>query len=177
MSDIQKGNQITSAFLYIQQVCKECQRLIFKIDNQMYPEWENLYGNRITKEVSASLQEPSRWIVEALFRAYESKEDKLVNKCITITFWGNEVNQPIITAGKIVYSDVSKRDHWDLWRIWFEWDSENKSNEYELDGKVNIYYPDECKHIKEAYVFSLPLIYITDDEVLIEKIIEPLKKL
>lgn len=38
MSDIQKGYQIASAFSYIQQVCKECQRPVFKIDNQMAPE-------------------------------------------------------------------------------------------------------------------------------------------
>lgn len=42
-----KGRQITLAFQYIQQVLKECQRLIFKIDNLMAPEWNNLYGNRI----------------------------------------------------------------------------------------------------------------------------------
>lgn len=40
-------SQITLAFQYIQQVLKECQRLIFKIDNLMAPEWNNLYGNRI----------------------------------------------------------------------------------------------------------------------------------
>ena len=62
MSDIQKGQQVTSAFQYIQQVFKECQRLIFKIDNQLAPEFGNLYGNRITKDVSASLQEPERWL-------------------------------------------------------------------------------------------------------------------
>lgn len=177
MSDIQKGHQITSAFLYIQQVFKECQRLIFKIDNQLAPEWGNLYGNRITKDVRASLQEPDRWIVEAIFRVYESNKDKLVNKCITITFWGDEVEQPIITAGKIIYSDIDKRDHWDLWNIWFYWTDVNENNEYELDGKVNIFQSEECKHIKEAYVFSLPLISITDDEALMEKIIKPLKEL
>ena len=90
MSDIQKGHQITSAFLYVRQVFKECQRLIFKIDNQLAPEWGNLYGNRITKDNFQS---------------------------------------------------------------------------------------EECKHIKEAYVFSLPLISITDDEAIMEKIIKPLKEL
>jgi len=77
MSDIQKGQQITLAFQYIQQVFKECQRLIFKIDNQIAPEWGNLYGNRITKDVSASLQEPERWLPEAIFRVYQSSKDKM----------------------------------------------------------------------------------------------------
>ncbi len=177
MSDIQRGQQITSAFQYIQQVFKECQRLIFKIDNQLAPEWDNLYGNRITKEVSTSLQEPERWLPEAIFRVYQSNKDKLVCKCITITFWGEKVEQPIITAGKIVYSDIDKRDHWDLWYTWFSWTDANKDNKYELDGKVNAFRTGKCKYIDEAYVFSLPLISITDDEILIEKIITPLKEL
>jgi hypothetical protein len=135
VSDIQKGHLITLAFQYIQQVFKECQRLIFKIDNQLAPEWGNLYGNRITKDVSTSLQEADRWIVEAIFRVYQNNKDKLVNKCITITFWGDEVEEPIITAGKIVYSDIDKRDHWDLWNIWFYWSDASEDNNYELDGR------------------------------------------
>lgn len=177
MNDNQKGHQITSAFLYVQQVFKECQRLIFKIDHKLAPEWGNLYGNRITRDVSSSLQDPDRWIVEAIFRVYESSKDSLVNKCITITYWGNDVEQPVITAGKIVYSDTSKRDHWDLWNIWFYWTDTNENNGYELDGKVNYFQSEDCKHIKEAYVFSLPLIDMTDDEAIMEKIIKPLKEL
>ena len=87
------------------------------------------------------------------------------------------MEQPIITAGKIVYSDIDKRDHWDLWNIWFYWSDANEDNSYELDGKVNTFRPEECKYIDEAHVFSLPLISITDDEVLMEKIIKPLKEL
>ncbi len=123
------------------------------------------------------MQEADRWIVEAIFRVYQNNKDKLVNKCITITFWGDEVEQPIITAGKIVYSDIEKRDHWDLWNIWFSWTDANEDNNYELDGKVNHFQSEECKYIDEAYVFSLPLISITDDEALIEQIIKPLKEL
>lgn len=179
MSDIQKGYQITLAFQYIQQVFRECKQIITKIDNQMAPEWGNLYGNRITKDVSSSLQEAERWIIEAIFRVYENETDKLVNKCITITFWGDDVEQPIITAGKIIYSDLSKRDHWDLWRVWFEFSGTdiNKDNNYEIDGKVNHFKPEEPNYIEEAYVFSWPLISITDDSELIEKIIKPLKEL
>ena len=143
----------------------------------MAPEWGNLYGKRITKDVSASLQEAERWIIEAIFRVYENEIDKLVNKCITITFWGDDVEQPIITVGKIIYSDLSKRDHWDLWRIWFSWTDINKDNIYEMDGRVNYFKSDECKHIEEAYVFSWPLISITDDTELMDKIIMSLKEL
>lgn len=87
------------------------------------------------------------------------------------------MEQPIITAGKIVYSNIDKRDHWDLWNIWFCWSDANEDNNYELDGKVNHFQSEEYKYIDEAYVFSLPLISITEDETLIEKIIKPLKEL
>ena len=36
-------------------------------------------------------------------------------KAVTISFWREDIDEPIITAGKLVYSDISKRDHWDLW--------------------------------------------------------------
>ncbi len=177
MSDIQKGHQITEAFKFLQQLFKECQRLVFKIDNHLASEWVNVYGNRITRDVSSSLQEPDRWLVEAIFRYYENNKDKSVNKCITITFWGDDVDQPLITAGKIVYSDVQKRNHWDLWNIWFSWSEDNEDNHYEPNGEINTFHSEECKYIKEAQIFSLPLISITDDEVLMEKIIKPLKEL
>lgn len=176
MSNAEKGCQITSAFRYVQRVFNECQRLILKIDNQMAPEWRNLYGNRITRDVTTSIQNPDGWLVEAIWRAYES-DDKMVNKCITITFWGNEIEQPLITVGKIIYSDIAKRNHWDLWDIWFGWEDTNENNNYESDGKINIFVSDDCDYIKEACVFSLPLISINDEETLIEKIIKPLKAL
>lgn len=53
----------------------------------------------------------------------------------------------------------------------------NEGNKYELDGKVNNFRSEECKYIDEAYIFSLPLISITDDEILMEKIIKPLKEI
>jgi hypothetical protein len=49
MYENKKGYQITIVFNCVQQVCKECQRLIFKIDSQMDQEWKNIYGNRITQ--------------------------------------------------------------------------------------------------------------------------------
>lgn len=179
MSDIAKGHQITAAFEYINQLFNECQRIIFKIDNQMAPEWKNLFGNRIVKDVSASLQEPDSWVLDAIFRFYEGKEDKIVNKCVVLTFWGDEIEQPVITAGKIIYSDIDKRDHWDLFHLWFVWSdtNENDNNQFEMDGKINVIQSDSCKHIKEAQVFSWPLVSIIDEETLIEKIIKPLKEL
>ena len=177
MSDIQKGNQITLVFKYIQQVCEECKQLIFKIDSLLAPELSNLYGNRITSEVSANLQTAKRWIIQAIFRTYENEKDGLVNKGITITFWDKDLEQPIITAGKIVYNDISKRNHWDLWNVWFSWNNNLKTDDYKADGTIYSFQFDECPYIKEAKVFTLPLINIKDDKVLMESIIKPLIEL
>ncbi len=177
MSDIQKGNQITLVFKYIQQVCEECKQLIFKIDSLLAPELSNLYGNRITSEVSANLQTAKRWIIQAIFRTYENEKDGLVNKGITITFWDKDLEQPIITAGKIVYNDLSNRGYWDLWNIWFRWEEKKEKNDFKADGRINHFKSDKYKHIEEAYVFSLPLVSISDENELIEKIIKPLKEL
>lgn len=177
MNNIQNGKHITLAFQYIQQFFKECQRLIFRIDHHLAPDWRSLYGNRITSEVSASLQYPKDWLPQAIFRAYENSEDGLINKCITITFWEDGIEQPIITAGKIKYSEINNRKYWDLWHIWYTWKDKDEDNKYELDGKVNIFRSEKCSFIDEAYVFSFPLVSITDDETLMEKIIKPLKEL
>ena len=177
MNENQKGYIITKAFNYLQQVCRECQRIIYKIDSQMDQEWKNIYGNRITSEVSASLKEPDWWIIQAIFRMYENKENTLVNKGVNIGFWDEDIKEPIIIAGKIVYNDISKRNHWDLWYIWFDWNNTLKTNDYKADGTIYSFQSDECPYIKEAKVFSLPLINIKDDKVLMESIIKPLIEL
>lgn len=180
MSDIQKGCQITSAFHYIQQVFRECQRLISKIDNQMDPEWVvNVLGNTITRGVSVSLEKPEEWIVKAVLRVYRNNSKEPIDKSIKgiiITFWGDKVEQPIITAGKLIYSNIANSDPWDLWNIWFEWLDKNKNHEV-LDGTDDPFCPEKYEYIDETQFFSLPLVSITDDEVLMEKIIQPLKEL
>lgn len=176
MDNLAKGTQITSVFKYVQQVFTECQRLFFKIDNLMAPDWKTIYGNRITKDVTASLQDPERWLVEAIFRVYEG-QDKLVNKAITISFWGEDIDEPIITAGKLVYSDISKRDHWDLWNVWFAWSDDNEKNEYKVNGSIYDFGSKERSYITEAKAFSYPLVSIANDTELEAKIVNPLKSL
>ena len=177
MDNIQKGHQITEAFRYVQQVCDECKRIFLKIDNQMAPDWSTIYGNLITRDVSKSLQESDRWLVSSIFRVYAIGKDEPINKAVTISFWEADIDQPIITAGKITYLDVRQRNHWDLWNIWYHWEDDNGKNEYELDGQIYKFNSKECEYIKEAQVFSVPLISISDDEALIKKIINPLKAL
>lgn len=178
MGGTEKGKQINAVFLYVSQVFKECQRLIYKIDSEMAPEWNNLYGNRITKNLSADLRNPDFWLIYGIFRYYENEISPLINKGINISLWDDyELEEPIIIAGKINYNDISKRDHWDLWSIWHDWESEDESSSFNIDGKVNYFKSEECEYIKEAYVFSLPLVEISDDETLLEKVIVPLKNL
>jgi len=175
MSDSVNGSTITDACKYLQQVYKECQEIFFKIDNLMKPEWKNVYGNRITKEVTSSLQEPKNWLVEAIFRFYENS-DKKTNKALTISFWNHDgaIEEPIITAGKIIYSDISKRDHWDLWNLWFNRDEDE---EWEPTGKVYTAKQKKYEYIQKAQLFSYPLIALRDDTELENKIFKPLKKL
>ena len=169
-----KGQEILSVFRYVQQVFMETQRILLKMDNLMGPEWKTVYGNRITKEVTSSLVDPERWLVEAVFRIYEA-EDKLVNKGITISFWG-EIEEPVITAGKLVYSDIKSRDHWDLWNSWFLWNPHEETKKA-LDGAVVKYKPDEDNNITDVQVFSLPLVILENDNDVESKIFRPLEKL
>lgn len=166
-----KGKEITSVFRYVQQVYKECQRIFLKLDNLMAPEWRTIYGNRTTKEVTSSLQDPERWLVEAVFRVYEAKE-KSVSKGITISFWGN-ISEPVITAGKITYQTPNERDHWDIWNSWFSWAPGEESDRV-LDGSVTDYAPEEIEHISRVKVFSLPLVDIENEHDLEMKIYNPL---
>lgn len=169
-----KGQEILSVFRYVQQVFRETQRILLKMDSLMGPEWKPVYGNRITKEVTSSLVDPERWLVEAVFRIYEST-NPLVNKGLTITFWG-DIEEPVITAGMLVYSDIKSRDHWDLWNSWFTWNPYEETK-MSLDGQVVKYKPDEGNNINEVKVFSLPLINMENDIDVESKIFRPLEKL
>ena len=50
-----------------------------------------------------------------------------------ITFWGDDVEQPIITAGKIIYNDIKQRGYWDLWNAWFDRDDVIEENVFKID--------------------------------------------
>lgn len=150
--------------------------MFFRIDNLLAPNWKTIYGNRITRDVTSSLPDPERWLVEAIFRVYEST-DPNINKAITISFWGQKINEPIISAGKIIYNDLSKRDHWDLWHLCFDWEDEKYKGEYAFDGTLYNVKPVGYDYIKEASIFCLPLVSISDDNELENRIIKVLKPL
>lgn len=166
---IPNGTEILKVFQYVQQIFRECQQLIIKLDSLMAPDWSPLYGNRITRDVTSSLYDPNRWLVEAIFRIYESKDQK-INKGITISFWSDyKIEEPVITVGELIYSDLNQRQHWDLWKVWFE-DEAEPLEKRTLDGSVLEFSPKDYGYIKTAKVFSLPLVEIQNDKDVENKI-------
>ncbi|MFW6029966.1 MAG: hypothetical protein ACOCRO_06890 [Halanaerobiales bacterium] len=161
-----KGNEITKVFNYVQQIFRETQRIFVKLDNLMEPEWKSVWGNRITRDVTSHLQYPEKWLVQAVFRMYES-DDKYVNKGVTITYWG-DIQEPIITVGEISYSDLNSRNHWDLWNAWFMWESDNE--EMLSDGTIYTFNPEEISYIDKVSISSFPLVSIETDKDIEEKI-------
>ncbi len=169
------GPEILRVFQYVQQVFRECQQLIIKLDGLMAPEWKPLYGSRITRDVTSSLYDPDHWLVEAIFRIYDF-EEPLVNKGITISFWGDKIEEPIITIGKIVYSDIAKRGHWDLWYMWFD-DEVLPIDKRKLDGTVLEHSPKDYDFIESVRILSLPLVEIQSDNDVENKIFKKLIEL
>ncbi|HOQ01880.1 MAG TPA: hypothetical protein PK604_13920 [Acetivibrio clariflavus] len=70
---------------------------------------------------------------------------------------------------------MSKRDHWDLWRLCFEWEDEKYKDGHAFDGTVYDVKPVGCDHIQIASIFCLSLVSITDDTELENRIVKPLK--
>lgn len=178
------GRNMECVFGYVQQIFKETAQLMKKLDNLMPvgKDWIPTYGNRTTKEVTSHLEDPERWLVEASFRIYDSTKEPNVKKGITVTYWGKDVDQPILVAGKINYivDKQTKRpvkdDHWDLWSLWFQENTEK----HETNGKVFKVIPQESslkEYIKEASVFAVPLVSIASEDDVKSKIYDKLNSL
>jgi hypothetical protein len=171
------GRNMELVFEYVQQIFKETAQLMKKLDSLMPvgKDWMPTYGNRTTKEVTSHLEEPERWLVEASFRIYDSKKDPAVKKGITITYWGEDIDQPILIGGKIVYKLDGQRkgpvrdDHWDLWSLWFQ-EGEGKHITY---GNIFKVVPQETNlkdYIQEAVVFAIPLASVCSEDDVKNKI-------
>lgn len=193
MSSSLQGSEITTVFEFVQKVCGECQKILFGLDtafiggsgNNGQTQWQNPYGNQVTKDGSASLQFPEKWVIQRLFRIYEEKNesdgikhDSRVRKCVMITFWGEGISEPIITAGKITYKDGEKnKAQWDLWELWKQGlddkNSDISGNTYDLQS-LSGDHPDKYE---AAQWFSRSLVEITDGNALQEILITPLQTL
>ena len=74
-----------------------------KLDDLMAAEWTPTYGNRITRDVTSHLAHPDDWLVRAVFRIYDSGESPGVRKGISIAYWGNRLEQPILIGRRLDY--------------------------------------------------------------------------
>jgi len=176
------GRNIALAFRYIQQIFKETSQLMKKLDSLMGKDWIPTYGNRTTKEVTSQLAYPESWLVQGSFRLYSSRKEPSIRKGITIAYWSDEIEEPILIAGKLNYilDETTGRpkaeDHWDLWYAWFEKDFEKKI----IDGsvqKVKIEATPLRDYIREAKAFAIPLVSIQSETDIKTKLYDKLRDL
>jgi len=163
------GEKMTLAFEYVQQVFRETSQLMTKLDDLMGADWTPTYGNRTTRDVTSHLAHPDDWLVRAVFRIYDSKESPGVRKGISIAYWGNGLEQPILIGGRMDYFVPEGADgpevlgYWDLSNAWFEEGPEDKR----IDGSIYRVEPSEAPlrdHIQEARVFAIPLVGVESED-------------
>lgn len=171
------GRNMKLAFRYIQQIFKETAQLMRKLDNLMGKDWIPTYGNRTTRDVTSHLDSPEYWLVEASFRIYDSINEPNVKKGITVVYWPEEYDEPILIAGKIDYvldSETGKpkqQQHWDLWGAWFVKDYEERKTNSTIYQTT---YQLDDDYIKEARVFAIPLVSIQAEDDIRTKIYDKL---
>jgi hypothetical protein len=151
-----------------------------KLDSLMGKNWITTYGNRTTRDVTSHIDVPEEWLVQAVFRIYDSMKEPSVKKGITVGFWGNDIEEPILIAGKLSYivdaksGKPIKDNHWDLWNSWFLDDSETLITDgtiHELKDKSKVDYMIGAKG------FAIPLISITSEKDIKTKIYDKLMNL
>lgn len=164
-SELGKNMELT--FRYIQQIFKETAQLMKKLDSLMGKDWIPTYGNRTTRDVTSHIDEPNYWLVEASLRIYDSVNEPNIKKGITVVYWGENIDQPILIVGKMNYilDSTTERPkgqyHWDLWDAWLEGDYKERKT----DGSVyQVKYEREDYYIKEAKVFAIPLVSIQSED-------------
>jgi hypothetical protein len=176
------GTQMTLAFQYIQQIFRETAQLMATLDDLMGADWTPTYGNRTTRDVTSHLAHPDDWLVRAVFRIYDSREHPGVRKGISIAYWGNGLEQPILIGGRLDYTVPEGADeldvlgYWDLSNAWFEEDPEDKR----IDGSIYQVDPSEPPrkdHIRGAHVFGIPLASVESEDDIRTKVYHRLMEL
>lgn len=172
-----QGKNMRLAFEYIQQIFRETSQLMKQLDSYMGKDWIPTYGNRTTRGVTSHIDEPDEWLVQAVFRIYDSTKEPTIKKGITVAYWGNELEVPMLIAGKLIYkADTStgkpiKDNHWDLWDNWFE----DGSEFYKTDGTIYTLKNDgKLDYIQGATVFVIPLVSIQSEKDIKTKIYDKL---
>jgi hypothetical protein len=177
INTIDQGKNMRLAFEYVQQIFRETSQLMKKLDSLMGKDWVPTYGNRTTRDVTSHIDEPDGWLVEAVFRIYNSRKEPRVKKGITIAFWGDDIEEPILVAGKLKYvvdktsKKIAKDNHWDLWGGWFY----NDSGVPIADGVVReLNDKSKVEHVLDAKGFAIPLVSITSEKDIKTKIYDKL---
>jgi len=167
------GRNMTLAFRYIQQIFKETAQLMRKLDEFMSKDWIPTYGNRTTRDVTSHLAYPEYWLVEASFRIYDSIKKPNIKKGITVAYWPENYDEPVLIAGKIDYvldpetGKPKQQHHWDLWDAWFTKDYEERKTDSTI---YQTKYELEDDYISDAKVFAIPLASIQSENDIRTKI-------
>ena len=178
-SDI--GRNMGLAFRYIQQIFRETAQLMMTLDSLMGKDWTPTYGNRTTRDVTSHIADPDYWLVQASFRIYDNTKEPNIKKGITVEYWGEDYDEPILIAGKIDYildpktQRPKEQRHWDLYEAWYARDYKDRmadgtiySTKYELEDD------DRSTYIDEAKVFAIPLASIQSEDDIKTKIYDRL---
>lgn len=171
------GRNMNLAFRYVQQIFKETAQLMKKLDSLMGKDWIPTYGNRTTRDVTSHINDPDYWLVEASFRIYDRKNAPNIKKGITVAYWGEDYDQPILIAGKLDYildpttGNLKGQYHWDLWDAWHSEDYRDRKT----DGTIyETKYESENDYIKQAKVFVIPLVSFQSEDDIKNKIYDKL---
>lgn len=162
MEASERGIEVNNVFKYARQVLQQVHHILKDSDSLMEPEWYPVEME--ISDLSLDLDEPESWLIKNAVRVYESNNE-YIQKIITIILWGDDLEVPVIIAGKAEYTDLEERNPWDLWYAWTN--TENKS-----DGSTF-----EYTNTSKVTFFSYPLTLIESRNEVEQKIILPLKDL
>lgn len=171
------GMNMDLVFRYVQQIFRETAQLMKKLDSLIGKDWTPTYGNRTTTGVTSHIDDPDYWLVHASFRIYNSKNALNIKKGISIVYWNEGCDQPILIAGKLDYildstnTGPKGHDYWDLYYAWFSEDYKDRKT----DGTIyQTKYESENDYIKQAIVFAIPLVSIQSEDDIRTKIYDKL---
>jgi len=160
------GSNMVLSFRYIQQIFKETAQLMRKLDSLMGKDWTPTYGNRTTRDVTSHIEDPEYWLVQASFRIYDSAHEPSIKKGITVVYWSEDTEEPILIAGKLDYvlnpttGRPNNHYHWDLWDAWYYIEEEKT-----ISGTIyHREYQGENDYLKEAYTLAIPLVTIQSED-------------
>jgi hypothetical protein len=138
------GRKIALALKLLRQAYGETGLLLYELDSFMREHgWLPMYGNRTTRDVTSSLQNPSYWLLQGTFRYYQKEapqtpEEPTSRLGITIVWWQDELSNdldPFVIFGR---TDGLEKDmeHWDLWKAWFQGEHPEQIGGDEIIGEI-----------------------------------------